>query len=271
MATTELPEYDNPPVNEVVCGVLFKPLDRLLTPFIGLLWENFRVDYPTCQEAPPIIPVIEVLGERPPEQKLEFAEIPPLPRVWYVHKNGTGVIQIQRDRFHHNWRKLDPKDKYPRFEQVFGMFVNHFETFQSFLQKHKIGVIEPLQYELSYINHIHQGDGWTTHADLGKIFADFAWRAGAQRFLPPPESINWRNTFLLPNKCGRLHMTVRDAVHREEGRPLYVFELTARGFLGNGSQQNMKDWFDLAHTWIVRGFTDLTDEETQSKVWKRTR
>ncbi len=271
MATSILPEYDSPPVNEVVCGILFKPLDRLLTPYIGLLWEVFKSDYPTCQEAPPIIPILETFGERPVDQKPEFAEIPPLPRVWFVHKDGSGVIQVQRDRFLHNWRKASPTNKYPRFEQVFGMFVSHLNLFELFLRKHELGRVSPLQYELTYVNHVPQGDGWSTHADLGRIFADFAWRVKDERFLPAPESINWRTTFALPNQCGRLHMTVRDAVHRDEGRPLYVFELTARGFLGAGSQDDLKEWFDVAHQWIVCGFTDLTDETTQLKVWGRTK
>jgi uncharacterized protein (TIGR04255 family) len=265
-----LPEYANPPVNEVVCGILFKPLDSMMTPHIGLLWEHFRVDYPTCQEAPPIIPIIETFGERKPDPKPEFADIPPLPRVWYVHKDGNGVIQIQKDRFLHNWRKLNSQNRYPRFEQVFGMFLKHLETFESFVDENKLGPLLQLQYELTYVNHVHQGDGWETHADLGKVFADFAWRA-KDRFLPPPESINWRTSFLLPDNCGRLHMTVRDGVDRENGRSLYVFELNARGFIGTGSPENLNNWFHLAHEWIVRGFTDLTDEDTQRNFWERTR
>jgi len=266
-----LPEYDKPPVNEVICGVSFKSLDRLLVPHIGVLWEAFKADYPTCQEVPPLMPFIEAFGERALEQKPEFAEIPPLPRVWFVHKNGNGVIQVQRDRFLHNWRKLDPKNRYPRFEQVFGMFVTHLDTFQTFLEKQKLGEINPSQYELTYVNHIHRGDGWETHADVGSIFADFVWRVKEGRFLPPPESVNWSASFVLPNKLGRLHATIRDALHREHGRPLYVFQLTARGFTGSESPETMNNWFDLAHRWIVHGFTDLTDERTQAGVWERTR
>ncbi len=268
--SADLPDYGNPPVNEVVCGILFKPLMNMLTPYVGLLWEKYRDEYPICQEAPPIIPIIETQGDHPADQKPEFAEIPPLPRVWYVHKDGNGVIQVQRDRFLHNWRKLNQKDKYPRFEKVFGMFTKHLQAFNSFLNDHRLGAISPLQFELTYVNQIQQGEGWKTNADLGRIFADFAWRV-KERFLPAPESVNWRTSFLLPNKCGRLHMTVRDALHREDGRPLYIFELTARGFLGSGSQQDMKEWFALGHEWIVRGFTDLTDETTQRTVWERIR
>ena len=265
-----LPEYANPPLNEVVCGVLFKSLDLLLTPYLGVLWQHYKDNYPTCQEVPPIIPIIESF-ERQPKPKPELTEIPPLPRVWFVHADGNGVIQVQRDRFLHNWRQLKRIEQYPRFEPVFDMFVNHFETFKEFVKKHNLGTLEPLQYELTYINHIYQGEGWSTNADVGKIFSDFVWRAKEGRFLAAPEIINWRTTFILPNKAGRLHMVVRTGESREDSRPLYLFELTARGFIQNKSLDKMKEWFDLAHQWIVCGFTDLTDENTQRAVWKRTR
>src|SRR6266478_4823403 len=120
-----LPEFERPPVNEVVCGVMFKSLEQLLTPYLGLLWESYK-EYPTCQETPPLIPIVETFGEGHSRNKPEFAEIPPLQRVWFVHKNGNGIIQVQRDRFLHNWRKLKLEDTYPRYGQVIGMFLDHF-------------------------------------------------------------------------------------------------------------------------------------------------
>jgi uncharacterized protein (TIGR04255 family) len=263
------PEYDNPPVNEVVCGVLFRPVESLLAPHLGLLWECFKEDYPTCQEVPPIIPIIESF-ERSPKTQPQFAEIPPLPRVWFIHSNGNGVIQVQRDRFLHNWRKLKRGDKYPRFEQVFRMFLGHVEAFSRFLEESKLGSVDPLQYELTYVNHVLQGEGWNTNADVGRIFADFVWRSQEGRFLPPPELINWKTSFALPNRVGRLHITIRSGEDREDGQLLYMFELTARGFI-DGSAEKMREWFALAHKWIVCGFTDLTSEITQREVWKRTR
>lgn len=121
-----------------------------------------------------------------------------------MHKNGNGIIQVQRDRFLHNWRKLNAETTYPRYDQVIGMFLDHFGTLQRFLAQHKLGSIEPLQYEMTYVNHIYTGEGWTANADVGKIFADFVWRTAQTRFLPDPEGINWRTTFVLQDKAGRM-------------------------------------------------------------------
>ncbi len=48
-------------------------------------------DYPNCQEVAPLAPVIEQFeGEK--QIKLDFQEVPPLPRIWFIHKNDNGII-----------------------------------------------------------------------------------------------------------------------------------------------------------------------------------
>lgn len=266
----DLPDYENPPVIEVVCGVLFTPIDALLVPHFGQLWEKFRSDYPHCQEVPPLVPAIERL-EEPSPPEASFTEIPPLPRIWFVHTNDTGVIQIQRDRFLHNWRKKRPEDEYPRYHNVIKMFYDRLSDFRSFLAEAKLGTIQPLQYEMTYINHIPQGEGWTTIGEIGRVFPDLSWRSGTQRFLPDLEGFNWRAGFLLPDRAGRLHATIRPVVRRTDLRRILALELTARGMGSDASPEGMRAWFDLARQWIVRGFTDLTSDDIQQKVWRRRR
>jgi uncharacterized protein (TIGR04255 family) len=133
-----LPEYGNPPVDEVVCGVLFEPIIGFLLPHFGLLWEKFRQEYPRCQEVAPLMPVVESPEQLPP-QEIVVSEIP-LPRVWFLHDDGR-IIQVQRDRFLHNWRKLQPANEYPRYRKVFHMFQDHFSTFQNFLSENELGFL----------------------------------------------------------------------------------------------------------------------------------
>jgi uncharacterized protein (TIGR04255 family) len=142
-----LPEYENPPVDEVVCGVLFEPVKGFLLPHYGLLWEKFRPDYPHCQEVSPLMPIIETFDDLP-SPEVEFTEIP-LPRIWFLHNDGR-IIQVQRDRFLHNWRKLQPTDEYPRYHTVFHLFQSHLSTFQAFLLERKLGSLLPRQYEMTY-------------------------------------------------------------------------------------------------------------------------
>ena len=265
-----LPEFEKPPVVEVVCGVLFKPLETLLAPHLGVLWERFKDDYPNCQEVPPLAPVIERFDEGPPVQ-LEITDRPPLPRIWFVHRHENGIIQVQRDRFLHNWKKVRPEDAYPRYDTVIKMFRERLGSFEAFLNETQLGSIEPRQYEMTYVNHIPMGEGLDSINQVGNVFPDFGWRSATTRFLNEPEAFNWRTSFALPDNSGRLHATIRSAVRREDNAPMLLFELTARGLGKDRSKDAMSAWFHLAHEWIVRGFTDLTGENLHKNVWKRTR
>lgn len=269
-ALSTLPDYENPPVTEVVCGILFNPIQSLLTPHFGLLWEKFKPDYPQCQEVSPLAPTIEKFDE-PPTLGIQWSDTPPLPRVWFLDTSGNAIIQIQRDRFHHNWKKAQPQDRYPRYEVVVQSFQERFSCFETFLKEMKLEAVEPCQYEMTYINHIVQGQGWNTLSEIERVFPHLTWQAKAQRFLPSFETINWQTSFVLPNRIGRLHATISYGVIYQDVQPVPILqlELTARGIDNHKSLETMRDWFDLAHEWIVSGFADLTSEEIQNNVWKK--
>ena len=107
----ELPEFENPPVVEVVCGVLFNRLP-MQAAHLGVLWEKFKPDYPSCQDVNPLAPIMETFDGSPGvPQEIDLSDV--LPRTWFLHKRGVGVVQVQRDRFLHNWKKSKPDDEYP--------------------------------------------------------------------------------------------------------------------------------------------------------------
>lgn len=266
-----LPDYEKPPVIEVVSGIMFEPLKSLAAPYLGILWQKFKSKYPRCKEVAPLLPVIERFDEAASVEGFPFGEGLPMPRTWFETADGNGLIQVQRDRFLHNWKKERAEDQYPHYDYVISNFRECLAIFEEFLQENQLGVIAPLQYELTYINHILQGEGWTSLGDLRKVFPDFAWRVSNQRFLPAPEAINWQTSFVLPEKSGRVHASIRLGKRRSDQRATFLFELTARGIAADRSRSAMWSWFDLAHEWIVRGFTDLTGEDLHKTVWRQTR
>lgn len=266
----QLPKFDRPPVIEVVCGILFQPFQALLAPHFGLLWEKLKESgYTQCQEVAPLAPVIEQL-EGGQHVQFEFTDTPPLPRIWFVRPDENGIVQVQRDRLLHNWKKVRPEDEYPHYESVIKMFRDILTSFEAFLQGASIGQVSPRQYEMTYVNHLPQGDGWQALAELGKVFPDVSWRTKTGRFLPSPEALNHRISFLLPDGSGRLHATIRTALRRQDNMPMLLFEMTARGMPKDQSRDAMWKWFDLAHEWIVQGFTDTTSDTMHKNVWKRT-
>lgn len=258
--------FESPPVVEVVFGVHFAALPSLQTAHYGAFWERIRDHYPECQDHPPLTPVFERFDKKG-SPKFEFSNVPPLRRTWFVHHEKTSIIQMQRDRFLCNWRKVNPDDEYPRYASLIEPFDRNLEAFSGFASEYDLGKLEHQQYELTYVNRIHQSDGWQTPADLGSVFPDFHWRENEQRFLPAPERVNWVTTFQLPEQSGRLHVSIRTAAVQEGEQELFL-ELTARGFPQSG-QRNMRDWFDQAHQWIVLGFEDLTDASVRKNTWRQ--
>ncbi|MEW6747550.1 MAG: TIGR04255 family protein [Planctomycetota bacterium] len=267
--TTNRPEFLNPPLIEVACGILFKPLSAFVTPYMGLLWREFKSDYPLCREVAPLAPVIESFDDSKPAFRAELTDIPPMPRSWFIGHNEHAIIQVQRDRFLHNWKKVSPDDQYPRFHQVIDAFRNRLSTFKGFLAKHQLGSLQPLQYEITYVNHI-PADTWQSPVQLGRVLPDFAWRNTPERFLPAAEAVNWRSIFVLPNQVGRLHVSVRTGTRQSDYSPVLLLDLTARGMPSDSSPDTMWSWFDLAHDWIVRAFADLTADDIQRTAWRRT-
>ncbi|MEG4582983.1 TIGR04255 family protein [Microcoleus sp. MON1_C5] len=265
--TRQLPSYDQPPVSEVVCSVLFDSIEALLSPHIGLLWQRFQPDYPFCDDVAPLPSKVEVFNNPIIEPQLELSNIFPLPRVWFISSDETRVIQIQRDRLIHNWRKISLNSEYPRYGSLIKAFQDHLNCFNSFIEEADLGKLQIHQYELTYVNQISQGEAWETLEDIGKIFPDFKWQTGLDRFLPKPQSIDWDTTFDLPEEFGRLRISIRNVVFNNH--PTLLFELTVRGIGNYNSLDSMQSWFDVAHEWIVQTFADLTDEKIQTTVWKR--
>jgi uncharacterized protein (TIGR04255 family) len=262
------PDYANPPVIEVVCGVGFASLPDFKAVHLGLLWERFRKEFPRVEEQAPLAMPLEQFGVlRGAPSELQFVEVPPLPRVWFLDEKGNGIVQVQRDALLHNWRKLDEADRYPRFKVVFAEFMDYFGRFSDFVRANELGALTPAQYDLTYVNHIFPGDHWHHGDPLNSVFPDFQWRQ-EKRFLPVGyEAAQWKTAMRLPDESGRLHVSIQTGFKRPDNAPLIVLEMKARGMSKSPSVDAMTKWFDVAHEWIVRGFADITDKKLQGTLW----
>ncbi|HME67289.1 MAG TPA: hypothetical protein VKG61_20545, partial [Streptosporangiaceae bacterium] len=61
----DLPDYHNPPVDEVVIAVQFEPIKGFLENHIQEFWRTVRADYPIAQIQPRLEGPIESLDEAP--------------------------------------------------------------------------------------------------------------------------------------------------------------------------------------------------------------
>src|SRR4051794_29636475 len=112
----KLPEYDNPPLNEVVIGVQFESLKKFTASHLGLFWSRIRTEYPKSEDNHPLLHQKELFDPTPSsanDQQFLIAT-GKVPRSWFLSTDGRQLIQLQHDQFLRNWRKLTPDDEYPR-------------------------------------------------------------------------------------------------------------------------------------------------------------
>jgi uncharacterized protein (TIGR04255 family) len=176
------------------------------------------------------------------------------------------LVQLQRDRFVYNWRRKSPDDgDYPSYDAVVVDFERLWGAFGEFVAREKLGDLVVRQLELVYVNIIPVD----CIPDGDPVFIDQARDLSRSRFLPTPESFEWRTSYLLPEDSGRLHILVSTAREIASGAPLRKLDMIARGINDAAPSGEMRSWFDLAHEWIVHGFADVTTSSMQTDVWRR--
>ncbi len=274
MMSRSLPDFDNPPLTEVALSVQFEPLEQLRTPQIGLLWAEFRSRFPVTEEHAPLDPVVERFGvprTAGPEVRLQMLESPPLPRVWFVNPTGTELVQVQKDRFIHNWRKSDKDDKYPRYEPIRDTFRSELETFRAILTREQFGDLSINQCEVTYVNHIVAGDGWKAHGELGNVLTVFS-AAYSDSNLAEPEDVRLGMRYVLRNEqnepLGRLHVSVQSVFRRSDSQPMIALALTARVRPASDQLDDSIRCLDFGRDAIVRAFASITTPEMH-KIWGR--
>ena len=270
------PEYDAPPVIEVVLSFQFEPLAELKAAQFGLLWAQFRKEFPRIEEHPPIAPVTETFELSARERfglQIEMSEIPLLPRTWFLNQAGTELIQVQRDRFIHNWRKTDKGQAYPRYEYIRQRFEAELKVFSAFLAGEGIKGFAINQAEVTYINHIISGDAWRKHSELSNVVSPWSGRF-SDGFLSELEDENIVARFRIPDAegkpIGRLQVELQSAFRKSDQLPIFVLSLTARGKPQGDGIAEAFSFLDIGREWIVRGFTSMTTAEMH-RIWRRTR
>lgn len=264
-------DFKDPPVVEVALGLQFKPLSRLKNPHLGLLWAKYRKSMPVLEELAPRPSATEDFDAprlTSPEVQIKILGTPIGSRCWFLNGDGTELIQVQPDRFVFNWRKRQTAEEYPRYEYVKERFREHFHTFTRFLSREELGDVEPNQCEVSYINHIFAGAGWSTLDQAGRVFAQWKQRYDVD-FLPKPETVQFETAYQIPGDddepIGRLHARM-DSGYSESEVPMFRFRLTARGRPYEESVEGAFRFFDVGREWIVQGFDCLTTARMH-EIW----
>ena len=261
--------FARPPVDEVVLSVLLRPLNRLLAPHLGDIWQEFKQDrFVDIAEHPPVIPAVEKFPN--PTKKTELRiNVPDLPRLWFIHEDDSQIIQVQRDRFTFNWRKTESHQKYPGFSVILERFETFYNRFCEIVTNLEVGPVTSSQYELTYIDQLFQGEGWDTLDSIGKIYNLFVDSQPSDSFWSGAESMILRTSFPVADLNGRLHLTISNRIKKVGGQQTLQTEFTLRGFQENTAHDTMISWFKSAHGGIRKKFVSIFTEDIQTQVWRR--
>lgn len=261
-------KFERPPVIETLLSAQFAPLPRLTSPHIGLYWAEIRDRYPNQEVKPPLVPAIEEFPAPPPGPRvgIELVAEPDV-RCWFIDGTSTQLIQVQRDRFIRNWRKVAPTDDYPAYDALRPRFQEEWEIFLRFLEREELGRPEVSQCEVTYVNHIELGQGWNSFGEVAEVLAPLA-PVTSREFLPQPEMLQLNVRYAMPGNKGRLHVTAQPAIRRHDAKEVLQLTLTARGKPDSSATRDVMTWFDLGHDWIVYGFVDLTTAKMH-RIWRR--
>lgn len=268
----ELPEYAKPPVVEVACSVQFEPIAELHTGRLGLLWAEYRDRFPRVEQYPPLQATREQFEVTPARIGFNLETSFPMPRVWFLSEDGTRLVQVQRDHFIVNWRKLETEAIYPRYPTLRQTLVDELEPFQQFVEKEDLGTIRPVQTELTYVNHIDAREAGRGRKALSQIVRIWAGDKAVGQ-LPTFEEASFQARYVMRDgekPVGRLHMNLEPHRYVKDNAPLYVLTLVARGAPQTADIEGALAFLDRGHEAIVEGFTAVTTDEMHT-IWERRR
>jgi uncharacterized protein (TIGR04255 family) len=271
----DLPDFTQPPLNEVILSIQFATLNNLKSAHIGLLWERLRSEYPSVSEQAPIQTVFETFGipsQAPPLFQIQTLAAPPLPRYWFERPGFPDLLQIQHDRILHNWRQQSDNSRiYPRYEAVKKVFEEEVNLFQQWLADEKIGELRPNQCEVTYINIITLPQGAALDSCLNRITP--MWDAEFSEAPPNTlERVRVEMAFLFSQDekpVGRVYANFAPAFLQSDRSPVVQLEITARGRPKGETVAEALAFLDVEREQVVRTFAAITTTEMH-QLWGRT-
>ncbi len=266
MRPEHLAEYASPPLNEVAIGVQFNPAPNYLQIHAGEVWQQFKDEFPQVSEHGALAPMFETFGlPSAPSFGFGIGTGANHDRFWFMSESGNELIQFQRDRLHHNWRKVGSKDvEYPRFEYMIGRFLNELGRLEKLMLKFGLTTLTCNQAELSYLNLIQVG-GAGGPTEISR------WLRVVDMTTTVANDINLNYRRVLSDSAGKPigRLSVESGTGMDpNGNQIIALNLTVRGPPIEKSVKGALDFLTNAREIIVNEFTAITTEYAH-KFWGR--
>lgn len=266
-----LPKFTSPPVIETVISLQFSPLSDLTSAHVGWFWKKYLAeDWKTVNEAPCITDQFERFGDERAWSPLGTGAVmlrtkPGLERIQILRADQQRMLQIQNSRFILNWKK--GVDSYPTYTVLKPEYLEHIKTYKQFLNESNGWSINPNQWEITYVNHLLQGDLWSSLPDIKKLLP---WidLPTVSLFNPNADSYNCDIAFVIGDSLGRLHISLKYArLESGKGQEVFVLNLTARGPINKDI--DYETGFDIGHAAIVQSFHDILSDYARDYFGRR--
>ncbi len=255
MTGDSLPKFRKPPVIEAYCAVYFRDLMDLNAPHLGAFWEPIRGEFPFTETQPALPPLFMsnpvgtgVLFQSP---SMDF------PRSWFLSKDKTILIQIQRDRLIVNWRKTDEDSAYPSFDTVKQKFDTVFGLFKSVINTQLAGEIHITGIETGYVNNIV-----TDKCRINQIIPALNPQLLINDADCDSSSVNFWSSFEFPKNKGGITIHINTL-----GANVIRVNIISR-WIAEISEVAAQEWLNYAHMRNVTAFAACTSDKMHN-VWER--
>lgn len=251
-----LPDFENPPLDEVVLGVQFSPIAAYSSVHAGHVWRLFENEFPIVQEQPLLDPQFETFGGANIQPNIQFQiGIPPVgSRLWFVSKDDSHLLQFQRDRFLTNWRRRPKNQQYPRYDGISKKFSENLEVLEKYLSENFSCVLDVNQAEVTYINIItvenfSEADRWFS-----------VWNDGILDI----EALNSSFSEIVKDENGiplaRLFHEIQSVFSIDGKHKAFKLTLTFRGKPSGRDVESTLGFLSRGHEAIVLRFKQITTD-----------
>jgi uncharacterized protein (TIGR04255 family) len=261
-------------VDEVAVGVQFV-LPGFLPTHYGRFHERIKSEFPVVQMLPPLPPQVETFSV--PQGPNELVNLQTLlgawggvslPRVLFVSKDDSSLIQLQHDRLYVNWRKRG-QSAYPHYDLLREQFSRIYIAFEAFIADEGLGVASPFQCDVFYVNPLPPVATGVQLSFPERVFR--CWNVDIGKEWPTQtEDVAFNARYRLLDEAGqpfgRLVATMSSGA--ADGIEQMRFELTARGAPRALGLAGILAFHDVGHEAIVRCFAAITTPEMH-KRWGR--
>lgn len=260
-----LPNFQNPPVDEVVVGVQFGATPKFLSVNYGDVWSIFKDQYPIVQEQELLVPQFETFGGMRQGASVQFNFGPQVAhnRLWFVSEDQNHLIQFQRDRLLTNWRKRTGDGGYPRFETILKEFEQRYGQVASYFTSKLDHSLTINQCEVSYFNIIPVDD----FSEIGRWLSCFGKEELKMEGIAATFDEVLKDSEAKP--FARIYYEIQSVTSVDGLMKAIRFTLTVRGAPEVQSLDSAIRFLTFAREKIVTRFTEITTSEAHI-FWERT-